>query len=201
MVYNPLDKENLGASVANALLLSKEYKLNKLAEFDGAGIYVIYYHGAYEAYEPVAMANIDGNNNWPIYVGKAIPAGGRKGGLDSGVDGGTVLYRRLNEHAETIKQSKNLDIDDFSCKYLVVDDIWIPLGESLLIKKFKPVWNMIVDGFGNHDPGGGRYNQQKSFWDILHPGRSWAEKLKDNAKSTKDILKSVELFLKKNERL
>jgi len=33
-----------------------------------------------------------------------------------------------------------------------------------------------LDGFGNHDPGKGRYEQAKSDWDIIHPGRVWAER-------------------------
>ena len=36
---------------------------------------------------------------------------------------------------------------------LSVDDIWIPLTESLLIERFKLVWNRVLDGFGNQDPG------------------------------------------------
>ena len=31
------------------------------------------------------------------------------------------------------------------------------LGESLLIAKFAPIWNKLIDGFGNHDPDKGRY--------------------------------------------
>jgi hypothetical protein len=26
-----------------------------------------------------------------------------------------------------------------------VDDIWIPLGESLLIEMFSPLWNKVLD--------------------------------------------------------
>ena len=48
--------------------------------------------------------------------------------------------------------------------------------EAALIKLNKPVWNMAVDGFGNHDPGSGRYEQAKSDWDVIHEGRSWANK-------------------------
>ena len=33
--------------------------------------------------------------------------------------------------------AENLDVDDFECRYLIVDDIWIPLGETLLIGRFK----------------------------------------------------------------
>ncbi len=73
-----------------------------------------------------------------------------------------MLYHRLREHAASIQQVSNLSLDDFLCQYLVVDDIWISLGESLLIEKFSPIWNTILVGFGNHDPGKGRYNQQRS---------------------------------------
>ena len=85
---------------------------------------------------------------------------------------------------------------DFKCRYLVVDDIWIPLGESLLISMFSPLWNRILEGFGNHDPGQGRYNQQRSLWDVVHPGRPWAAKLKPNARSLEEILSDIAEFLK-----
>ncbi len=48
--------------------------------------------------------------------------------------------------------------------------------EAALIRMYRPLWNTVVDGFGNHDPGKGRYNQAKSDWDVYHPGRKWAEK-------------------------
>lgn len=78
---------------------------------------------------------------------------------------------------ESVKAAQNLDIDDFYCRFLVVDDIWIPLAESMLIERFKPVWNRVLDGFGNHDPGKGRYQGMMPQWDCLHPGRAWAERL------------------------
>jgi hypothetical protein len=71
-------------------------------------------------------------------------------------------------------------LEDFQCRFLVVDDIWIPLAESMLIEIFRPAWNMVIDGFGIHAPGKGRYGQQRSVWDSLHPGRSWAERLPPN---------------------
>jgi len=30
------------------------------------------------------------------------------------------------------------------------------------------VWNVVIDGFGNHDPGAGRYNGERTRWDTLH---------------------------------
>lgn len=80
-------------------------------------------------------------------------------------------------------------------RYLVVEDIWIPLGEALLISMFSPLWNKLVDGFGNHDPGAGRYSQQRSAWDEIHPGRPWAKKLRPNSRSKEEILKTILEFL------
>jgi hypothetical protein len=106
-----------------------------------------------------------------------------------------VLYRRLLEHAESIAQVGNLALSDFACRWLVVDDIWIPLGELLLINKFSLVWNQALDGFGNHDPGKGRYGGQRPPWDVLHPGRPWAARCKDNAKSFDEIVSRVRRHL------
>jgi hypothetical protein len=130
----------------------------------------------------------------PIYAGKAIPEGGRKGGLGLDVPAGKPLHKRLSEHRTSIETAENLNIDDFCCRFLVVDDIWIPLGESLLIEKTRPLWNVIVDGFGNHDPGKGRHEQQLSSWDTLHPGRNWAKKLQ-KGKSIEEIAKQIADFL------
>jgi hypothetical protein len=109
-------------------------------------------------------------------------------------------------------------------RYIAVDDIWIPLGESLLIEMFSPVWNVLVDGFGNHDPGKGRYNQQRSpwvgrwltlmlsagrkallpdkaicwrVWGEIHPGRAWAAKCQSNKRSVEQMLEQVRGALNK----
>lgn len=196
--FNPLDKRHLGESVAAAMLKSPVHSMPP-EKFIGAGIYAIYYTGDFEAYNDLAKVNRDNQFTRPIYVGKAVPAGARKGGLGLGADPGTALYKRLNEHYESIKAAENLNEADFFCRYLVVDDIWIPLAESLLIEKFQPVWNRILDGFGNHDPGSGRYGQQKSPWDELHPGREWATRLKPCA-NTQEILRTrVKDFLKSDD--
>ena len=194
--YNPLDKLRLGESVAKALLARPVVSLPPPEQFTGAGIYTLYYTGKFPPYRKIVEKNV--NNQWgaPIYVGKAVPPGTRKGGYGLGESPGEVLYRRLREHAETIQQTENLLLTDFRCRYLVVDNIWIPLGESLLISKFSPLWNQALDGFGNHDPGAGRYNQQCSPWDVIHPGRPWAAKLKRNSRSKEDLLKIISEFMK-----
>jgi len=176
--YNPLEKNNLGKSVALSLIKQQAVPLGAIARFTGAGVYAIYYCGTYDAYVPMRTWNQDEKNlNLPIYIGKAAPTGGRKGVLDPEVSAkGSALFSRLDEHRKSIEQATNLSIRDFWCRFLVVDDIWIPLGESLLIQYFRPIWNSHLDGFGNHDPGAGRHQGARPPWDTLHPGRSWANR-------------------------
>jgi hypothetical protein len=100
---------------------------------------------------------------------------------------GRWLFNRLKEHAESVSLVENLNVADFYCRFLVVEDIWIPLGESLLIAKFTPVWNRMIDGFGNHDPGAGRYAGMRPRWDVLHPGRGWAFKCAERPESAELI--------------
>jgi hypothetical protein len=133
------------------------------------GVYAIYYGGDFPAYQPISSEDC----KRPIYVGKAVPPGARRGGLLD-APAGRALYNRLREHAESIMQATNLDDEHFRCRYLVIEDIWIPLGETILINHTRPVWNFIVDGFGKHDPGRGRRAGRRSPWDELHPGRPWS---------------------------
>ncbi len=193
--FNPLDKKNLGASVAEALLTKEVHPLNELPAFDGAGIYAIYYTGGFEAYGQIARLNNGGKFMLPIYVGKAVPAGARVGaGTD--VPAGRVLFKRLKEHADSIQSATNLAIEDFFCRFLVVDDIWIPLGESLIISRFTPLWNSLIDGFGNHNPGKGRHAGMRPRWDVLHPGRRWAEQLADRPESPQRVAEDAATYLR-----
>lgn len=164
------------------------------AKFDGAGIYAIYYHGEFKAYAPIAKRNSGDNPTAPIYVGKAVPPGARKGGFGLAADPGSALLKRLREHAKSIEEVGNLNLADFRCRYLVCEDIWIPLGEALLIERFRPVWNVLIEGFGIHTPGKGRRKQVRSRWDTLHPGRSLAKGLPPNPISDIEIRKLLSDF-------
>lgn len=193
MPYNPLDKVHLGESVADALLSKEKISMQAITPFIGAGIYAIYYRGDSYIYKPISVEN---GKEVPIYVGKAVPPGARKGNFGLNSDPGSALYKRLQDHAESIAQATNLNIENFLCRYLIVDDIWIPLGEALLIAKFSPIWNKLIDGFGNHDPGKGRYNQLCSRWDTIHPGRTWAEKCQTRSETAEQIQTEIEEFFR-----
>ena len=55
--YNPLEKKNLGASVAEALLGRKLRRLDTLESFKGAGVYALYYRGDFAPYARLAEHN------------------------------------------------------------------------------------------------------------------------------------------------
>jgi hypothetical protein len=185
--FNPLSKVQLARSLAEAFLSSELHPLPPNIRFSGAGVYAIYYTGKLPIYSGLIKRNSVSNDAAPIYVGKAIPSGGRKGGMDFEAAAGHSLFNRLSEHGASVADTLDLESRDFQCRYLVVDDVWIPLAESLLIERFQPLWNVVVDGFGNHDPGSGRHRQKKSPWDVLHPGRAWADRLQPCAKSKEEV--------------
>lgn len=193
-LYNPLALENLGHSVENALLNSTPTRMDQMRRFAGAGVYAIYYTGNTSPYESLGAVNQNDAFALPIYVGKAVPKGARKG-VDVAKTG-TSLYSRLNQHANSIKAADNLDIEDFYARWLVTEDIWIPLAESLMIGRFGPVWNKIVDGFGNHDPGAGRREGMVPRWDVLHPGRPWVAQSRPRTEVRDDIVADVREYLR-----
>lgn len=191
--YNPLAKRSLASSVV-AKLLRQEPEVLPPPEFQGAGIYLLYYTGDFKAYQPIATANAGNKFSQPIYVGKAVPAGSRTGGLGLDTPHGRALCNRLVEHGESIAATANLKIEDFRCRWLVVDEVFIPLGETLLISHFRPLWNLILVGFGNHPPGKGRKGGKKPLWDVLHPGRQWAKNLKASATSDQVLVQIAQHF-------
>jgi Eco29kI restriction endonuclease len=187
--FNPLDKRNLAESIAKALLRQEPSPLPP-PRFDGAGIYLLYYKGDFAAYTSLRRINAR-SDIWPIYVGKAVPAGTRKGAKGLEVEPGCALYNRLAQHAVKIASATTtLALRDFTCRWLNVDEVFIRLGETLLISHYRPVWNVVVEGFGNKPEGIGRHQGKRPAWDILHPGRTAAEKLRVT-RSVEDILARI----------
>ncbi len=164
-------------------------------DFPGAGVYALYYLGDSELYAELAREN-SLECVQPIYVGKAVSPGWRTGRVWS-VDSAS-LRGRLREHVRSIEQVDNLAVSHFKCRFMILtgieSDLVVPI-EAELIRHYKPLWNKVVDGFGNHDPGKGRYNQAPSEWDILHPGRTWVMRLSGIAPDLQRIILKVRLHL------
>jgi hypothetical protein len=53
---------------------------------------------------------------------------------------------------------------------------------------------ILIERFGNHDPGGGRQKQVKSPWDTLHAGRPWAKALPNNPKRPEELRRMIADF-------
>lgn len=163
--------------------------------FVGSGVYALYYTGNLPLYRKVAAQNLE-NLAKPIYVGKAVPPGWRTG--RSIVSDSPALVARIRQHSGSIGQASDLDLADFQCRFMILTGIEIDLVipvEAELIRRYRPLWNVVVDGFGNHDPGRGRYNQANSSWDVLHPGRGWGPRLLGEAALFEDIEEKVPAFL------
>lgn len=174
--YNPLDYASLSETLARELMRSELMPLAEVEEFYGDGVYALFYHGDFPAYAELSDINFDNPGTFPIYIGKAGPKTLTGAELDPGtVDtpkAGKRLYDRVaNDHRKSIEAASNIDVNEFSCRMLVLNAVWVPLTESALIARYVPVWNSIVPGFGNHTPGKGRSLGAVSRWDVLHPGR------------------------------
>jgi hypothetical protein len=169
------------------------YPFTALPSFPGVGVYALYYFGNFALYDYLAILN-QKEYVQPIYVGKAVPRGWRKA-RTSPSEANRVLFGRLVEHARSIEDVSNLESKDFCCRFMILNDDesdLIAVVEAALIRQYRPLWNTVVDGFGNHDPGSGRYNQARSEWDVLHPGRSWAENLTGTSPSHQSVVAKIQ---------
>jgi len=193
--FNPLAMDSLAHSIVTRMMEMDPIPLDSVPRFAGAGVYAIYYAGNFPAYRLLANLNRDATRV-PIYVGKAVPSGGRKGIDIASASQTHALSDRIRQHAVSVRAAENLDIEDFQTRWLIVEDIWIPLGESALIREHRPVWNVMVDGFGNHDPGQGRINGVRPRWDTLHPGRPWAGKYPARSETPSQIEQEITEYLR-----
>jgi hypothetical protein len=166
--------------------------------FHGTGVYALYCiakSGIYLKFHSVNRTEF----RMPIYVGKAVPKGWRQSRLLPSVDAKVYeLHNRIKEHSRSIDMGDGLNISDFFCRFMILEgkesDL-IGTVEAALIRKYKPIWNTLIDGFGNHDPGKGRYEQAKSDWDVCHPGRAWAGKCQGVPANKEILIQSIEEFL------
>lgn len=186
--YNPLDLEALGDSLLRELERQRLFQLASVERFRGSGIYALYYQGNSEPYELLGEFNRDHGCRVPIYIGRAKDTGGRRGLSPFEPVTGSLLWERVNHHKRSIESATSLSVEDFAVRALVVMPIWIPLAEAMAIRRYKPLWNSHLQGFGIHAPGSGRSEQKRSEWDELHPGRGFAGALKRNESATRQAL-------------
>lgn len=169
-------------------------------KFFGTGVYALYYTGDSKLYRKYAELNRL-SYDFPIYVGKAVPSGWRQSRTTHSEDKKTSeLWSRIKQHGNSVDVVKNLSSSGFSCRFMIFEDSssdMIGTIEAALIKWKTPLWNSLLDGFGNHDPGKGRYEQAKSDWDVVHPGRLWANKCKGKTPTQKEIVSRIESQLMK----
>lgn len=166
--------------------------------FHGTGVYALYCiakSGIYSRFNLINRTSF----HIPIYVGKAVPKGWRQARkLVSAEKKNYELNNRIKEHSRSISLGDGLDSSDFSCRFMILEDKesdLIGTVEAALIRQYQPIWNTLLDGFENHDPGKGRYEQAKSDWDVCHPGRSWAEKCKGVQTDKKELLQNIKDFM------
>jgi hypothetical protein len=167
--------------------------------FLGTGVYALYYIGQNPLYREYAELNRLAYI-YPIYVGKAVPKGWRQSRIsDSTQNQSRELHNRLREHSRSITVGAELLLEEFMCRFVIFEDEasdMIGTIEAALIKLNQPLWNVAIDGFGNHDPGRGRYEQAKSDWDVIHSGRPWAERCNGKHQEKSVIVANIENYFK-----
>lgn len=152
----------------------------------GPGVYGIYFVGGSGVYADMGIINRD-ECTQPIYIGKAVPPGSRTG---TAKNEKKDVLGRLAEHARSIRAVRNLDLPEFRCRFMILRGLesdLIGTVESGLIRRHMPIWNTRISGFGIHATGGGRFGQAPSMWDVLHPGRSFVEKLTGTPQPLEEI--------------
>ncbi|HCF7311842.1 TPA: Eco29kI family restriction endonuclease [Pseudomonas aeruginosa] len=173
--FDPLAVENVGVTLAVELLEQPLHPLPPPDRFTGAGVYALYYTGSHSAYaDLIGLDNGAGGTKYPVYIGSAVRENAKQG-FNPRPTAQARLWTRLGHHAESIRAVENAGLDpafkleDFRCRFLVLNDAYVTLAESVLIATFRPAWNGM--GFGSKVVGVRREGQVPSLWDSLHAGR------------------------------
>ncbi len=167
--------------------------------FTGSGVYALYCTATKGPYAKFGKEINRLEYKVPIYVGKAVPPGWRQSRqLGTEDDKSSSLCLRLGEHTRSIEQGKGLTLSDFACRFLIFEGVSVAMiaaVEASLIGLYTPIWNSVIDGFGNHAPGSKRASGRITQWDSLHPGRKWLEGMTGDAQDAKAILKRVKDYM------
>ncbi len=163
--------------------------------FTGTGVYALYYIGKTGIYSKFGNEINRTGYNIPIYVGKAVPEGWRQNRILVTTETNTKrLFNRIREHAKSIRSTRNLVVENFHCRFMIFEgnaQNMIAAVEAALIAEKTPLWNSVVDGFGNHAPGGKRKTGRLPAWDALHPGRGWTATMEGDRPEAKDVERRV----------
>lgn len=192
-IFDPTDPSTAGRIVALTLVAQDRHPLAAVPSFYGAGVYAIYYKGKFEPYQVLS------GTEHPIYVGKADPDASA---AKDAVSQGPKVSLRLQEHAKNIRKADTtLSIEDFECRFLIVQTGFQKSAEDYLIKFFKPIWNSetkICFGLGKHGDSSSTRANKRSPWDTLHPGREWANSSEQDQKPYELILDQIANHFVKN---
>ena len=183
--FDPLAVENVGVTLAVELLEQPLERMPPPDPFAGAGVYALYYSGDHPAY--AGLTGIDGGRNkYPVYIGKAAGESSKQGFNSSSATKKRKLYERIAQHAKSIDEVNNLELDHFRCRFLVLNDAYIALAESVLIRLFRPAWNGM--SFGSKVVGRNRMGGNVGLWDALHPGRGGRPAGTERAQEAADVI-------------
>jgi hypothetical protein len=187
-VFDPTNPEIVGSLIGRTMMEQPRHSLAEVPKFYGSGVYAIFYNGTFDAYAPIRRKDT------PIYAGKADPPTPDAKTVE---EQGPKLSARLREHAKSVRAAAGtLDIQDFECRYLIVQSGWQRAAEDYLLHQFHPVWNSkICYGFGKHGDDPGTRANTRSPWDSLHPGRVWATQVGN----VPNLLSVVEIKLRIKE--
>ncbi|MEM7120545.1 MAG: Eco29kI family restriction endonuclease [Pseudomonadota bacterium] len=165
--FDPLAVDNVGVTLAVELLEQPLHPMPPRESFAGAGVYALYYCGDNPAY--ASLVDLDSSRfKYPVYIGKAAGESAKQG-FNPQTSGAKKLYNRIRNHASSIEEVENLSLSDFRCRFLVLNDAYIALAESVMIRVFRPPWNGM--SFGSKVVGKNRMSGKPALWDSLHPGR------------------------------
>jgi len=180
-LFHPINLEirrNIGPRIVNALLKSPERPLaiamGTLEGVKARGMFTLYPRGDFPdfpAYRGYVNASLRGCRV-PIFVGTA-----------SG-----PLYRRLERWYNILDEVDNLTPEQFTCRYLLLDKLYLPEGKEEVRRQFMPLWNVYLKGHGNNDLGITHGAQERSRFDTVHPGRSGTR-----GRSRKETPRQIEL--------
>ena len=163
-------------------------------KFTGAGVYALYYIGKSGLYGKFGQEINREEYRLPIYIGKAEPSGWRQSREIGSSTPSRKLSDRLLQHARSVGCARNLCLPDFACRLMILEgpvEAMIASVEAALIARHRPLWNSVIDGFGNHNPGEKRLTGKITQWDALHPGRTWAKKMSGEMPDVKMLTRRV----------